>query len=198
MKSQIQVVRGDITTIDVDAIVNAANSSLLGGGGVDGAIHRAAGPKLLAECRELGGCQTGEAKITGGHLLPARFVIHTVGPVWHGGSRGEAELLASCYRGSFQLAEAQGLSSIAFPAISCGVYGYPVDQAAAIAVSTVTDEIRKASSVTAVLFVCFGDTVFSAFSERLAQAPLPGGERVVASATGRGAVRDTKTSPFPT
>jgi len=170
MKSQIQVVRGDITTIHVDAIVNAANSSLLGGGGVDGAIHRAAGPKLLAECRELGECQTGEAKITGGHLLPARFVIHTVGPVWHGGSRGEAELLASCYRVSFQLAEAQGLSSIAFPAISCGVYGYPVDQAAAIAVSTVTDELQKSSSVTAVLFVCFGDTVFSAFSERLANS----------------------------
>jgi O-acetyl-ADP-ribose deacetylase (regulator of RNase III) len=133
---RIEVCRADITTLAVDAIVNAANSSLLGGGGVDGAIHRAAGPGLLAECRQLGACPAGEARITAGYGLPARHVIHAVGPVWRGGAAGEAELLAACYCASIRLAAEQGLQSLAFPAISCGVYGYPLDQACAIAVDT--------------------------------------------------------------
>jgi O-acetyl-ADP-ribose deacetylase (regulator of RNase III) len=138
---RIKVWQGDITTLDVDAIVNAANSSLLGGGGVDGAIHRAAGPELLVACRRLGGCPTGEAKITPGFQLPARFVIHAVGPVWGGGSKGEPEQLAACYRNSLAVARREGLESIAFPAISCGVYGYPLEEASRIAVT----ELRRAA-----------------------------------------------------
>lgn len=154
-KMSIRVIQADITTINVDAIVNAANSTLLGGGGVDGAIHRAAGPDLLKECRTLNGCGTGEAKITKGYDLPASHVIHTVGPVWHGGDKGEAELLRNAYRNSLKLAKENNISSMAFPAISTGIYGYPKDQAAKIAVETVREFLKDNDME--VIFVTFGD-----------------------------------------
>ena len=151
----MKALQADITTLAVEAIVNAANESLLGGGGVDGAIHRAAGPQLLEECRLLSGCKTGDAKITKGYRLPARFIIHTVGPVWHGGGSGEPELLASCYRRCMEVAEQNGIRTLAFPCISTGVYGYPAELAAAIAVETVRHSLRTLGTVRDVTFCCF-------------------------------------------
>jgi O-acetyl-ADP-ribose deacetylase len=166
---RMEVREADITTLQVDAIVNAANESLLGGGGVDGAIHRAAGPELLAECRTLGGCATGQAKITKGYRLPARFVIHAVGPRYRDGRRGEAELLASCYTTSLRLAVANGVQSIAFPAISCGIYGYPIPEAARIAVRTAAEFLANDVSIEQVVFACFGQDVLRAYQAELIQ-----------------------------
>jgi O-acetyl-ADP-ribose deacetylase (regulator of RNase III) len=165
--ARLSLLRADITKLAVDAIVNAANSTLLGGGGVDGAIHRAAGPALLAECRALGGCRPGEAKITRGYDLPARFVIHTVGPVWSGGTRGEPEILANSYRNSLSLALENGVQTIAFPAISCGAYRYPIGDAARIAVDTTSEFLRENNSITAVTFVVFSDELSAAYQRLL-------------------------------
>jgi O-acetyl-ADP-ribose deacetylase (regulator of RNase III) len=165
--SKIEIIQGDITKLGVDAIVNAANMTLLGGGGVDGAIHSAAGTELLTECRTLGGCRPGEAKITRGYRLPARFVIHTVGPVWRGGKRHEPEILANCYQSSLQLAVENGIRTIAFPAISCGAYGYPIPDAAQIAVKTTRIFLATGDKIDKVVFVLWGEDIYDAYRRLL-------------------------------
>jgi O-acetyl-ADP-ribose deacetylase (regulator of RNase III) len=167
MGGEIEIFRGDITKLEVDAIVNAANTTLLGGGGVDGAIHRAAGPELLAECRTLGGCQPGEAKITRGYHLPARFVIHTVGPIWRGGKHDEAQRLADCYRNSLQLALKNEIRTIAFPAISCGAYGYPIEEAAQIAFKTTRDFLAANDEIQKVIFAVWAEDVHEVYQRLL-------------------------------
>lgn len=169
MTGRLEALKTNIVTLDVDAIVNAANSTLLGGGGVDGAIHRAAGPQLLAECRTLNGCKTGQAKITRGYRLPAKHVIHTVGPVWHGGRSGEPDLLASCYRTSLALAAEHGLATIAFPAISCGVYGYPPAEAVKIAVAECAAFSRRHEAIRKIIFACFDDAMLALYRAELAR-----------------------------
>jgi len=167
MGRQIEILRGDITKLEVDAIVNAANTTLLGGGGVDGEIHRAAGPELLAECRTLGGCPPGEAKITRGYHLPTRFVIHTVGPVWRGGKHGEPQTLANCYRNSLQVAVENGIRTIAFPAISCGAYGYPVQEAAQIAVKTMREFLTNNDKIDNAIFVLWSENIYETYRQLL-------------------------------
>jgi len=171
MTTQIRIVKGDITTLDVDAVVNAANSSLLGGGGVDGAIHYAAGPELLEECRRLNGCPTGEARITRGYRLPARWVIHTVGPVWKGGNRNEAALLGSCYENSLKLAVEKNLKSIAFPAISTGAYAYPLREATEIAIRSVREFTCRSEALDEVVFCCYSGEHFAVYKKLIAQSP---------------------------
>jgi O-acetyl-ADP-ribose deacetylase len=167
LDARIQILRSDITKFQVDAIVNAANTTLLGGGGVDGAIHRAAGPELLAECRTLGGCRPGEAKMTRGYRLPARFVIHTVGPIWRGGKNDEARILANCYHNSLQLAVENEIKTIAFPAISCGAYGYPIEDAAYIAFKTTREFLAVRDEIQKVIFVVWGEDVYEAYRQAL-------------------------------
>jgi O-acetyl-ADP-ribose deacetylase len=164
---KIEILRGDITKLEVDAIVNAANTTLLGGGGVDGAIHRAAGPELLAECRALGGCRPGEAKMTRGYRLPARFVIHTVGPIWRGGKNDEARILANCYHNSLQLAVENEIKTMAFPAISCGAYGYPIEEAAHIAFKTTREFLAVSDEIERVIFVVWDGDVYEAYRQAL-------------------------------
>jgi O-acetyl-ADP-ribose deacetylase (regulator of RNase III) len=173
MSQRIQVIEGDITKLVVDAIVNPANTSLLGGGGVDGAIHRAAGPELYLECQKLKGCATGEAKITKGYKLPAKFVIHTVGPIWREGKRGEAEKLASCYRNSLILAEENGVKTIAFPAISTGAYGFPLDEATRVAVTEVSQFLIMSNAIETVTFACFGKEAYDIYVKTVGELAGP-------------------------
>jgi O-acetyl-ADP-ribose deacetylase len=175
MTERIQVRRVDITTLGVDAIVNAANRSLAGGGGVDGAIHRAAGPELMAECRQLGGCPTGQAKMTRGYRLPAKFVIHTVGPVWNGGNHHEPELLASCYRSCFEIARQRGLRTLAFPAIGCGAYGYPIHEAVRVALAETSSALDDNATLEEVIFACFEQEVYGAYRQAMRDPSLATG-----------------------